>query len=368
MKWIIGKVSTDDTVIRDFNMIQIKRLLSKYNKFSTINLDQKGEITLIVGFENVNNANFSDIKNVVDNARELIEDINKIDFRINRSNSVINLPLPLCNITNRNEIIFNEFTQLKYLNYIISYNTDIEINLNDLFKFVKYFPSFITEIPDELPKDNSFIIRYKKVSGFVNLDKIMATIDKLKESDLSEKVIINKIMKNFNKTFSEVKKLLKEWQKKYFIYKNSKIDSEFKTGIKVIITNKNIKLHGITNISQIVYTYNFFITFIYLFINKDKFNFKNIKLNNENYYINNISNELLLNYTSNNKYTNLNLNFNKDMLKSITKSIDAITQSSGTVGVLSPQSNDVSDVLALPLVWSSTIVVKLTNEFSFSIQ
>jgi hypothetical protein len=325
--WIITKTgSIESDNIREFNKIQVKRFIDKYDdeyKFSTIDIEDKGEITLIISYENRHNANFYDIQKVIDNSRQFISNINKLDFRVNRtSNFNKKLPLPNIDIKDNNEIIFNEYTRLKYLNYIIPYKYEGDINFNELYKFIKYFPNFITDIPDELPKDNSIMLRYRRVSGFINLDKIMIVIDKLKESAIKDTLIIDKIMKDFDKTVDEAKMLIKEWKKKYAIYKNSKIDTEFKTGIKVIISKQNIKLHGITNLYQIVYTYRFFTTFIYLYFNKEKVNFKNLKINNADYIINNMANELLNNYKSLNKYQNYEFDFNKNIMNALNNTIN----------------------------------------------
>ena len=49
-----------------------------------------------------------------------------------------------------NEIIFNEYTRLKYLNYIIPYKYDGDINFNELYKFNNSSSVFLNVVEDTL--------------------------------------------------------------------------------------------------------------------------------------------------------------------------------------------------------------------------
>lgn len=309
--------------LREFNKLQLKRLIDNFNninKYSTVEIDNNGELKLMISYTSDYNANFNDIKKVIDNSKLLLNNINNINYSLNHSkNNHTKLFEPNVELID-NKVLFNEHTKIKFLNIIIPYTTTTDINFQELYKFSKYFSNFIVfsnfMSPEESIKEGSLTFRYKRVSGFVNLDKIMATIDILKESNIKDSVIINKLIKNFNKTETEVKSLLNTWKKKYSFFKNSRITTKYKLGLQVVITRQNIKINGITNLFQIVNTYKFCTLFLYLFLNKHLVNKKFISQeHNTNeinqYFINEIHNiKLNNNLAYKYNYHNKNIDFN----------------------------------------------------------
>jgi len=308
---------------RNKNGITIKRYLKDYNnqpRHSSIFLTKSGKIILTVSFDAENNATFKDIEYTIKDCKNLIEDINKnrITKKLNEKDKI---ELPNINILN-NKITLKDNTNIIFMNIIIPLKIDKKIDFKKLYDFSKKFPNFLAEFPkDDLKKDdnkmeNSIKLRYKRVSGFANMNDILLEIDKLKQLyDKDTLYIIKFLEKKYQKSVDEIKGYLLEWEKKYSSSKTSKVASEFKTGILVTISDNNILLNGITKIYQIPLLYNFFVTFLTLFLNYEDFmknkDFKKIFFSknlekNFTYY------EDSYEYNKNAKLENLNKIYNLD--------------------------------------------------------
>ena len=294
---------------RRMNGIIFKRFLKEYNnehRYSSIFLRKSGEIIINVSFDADNCADFYDIETSIKDCKKIIDDINR-NRVVKKTNEKQKIESPDMDFKNNN-IIFKKNTKLIFLNIIIPLNYDKQIDFEKLSEFSKKFPYFLTDFPKDINKknedktENSLKLKYKRISGFANMNDIILEIDRLKQKyDKDISFIIKTLEKKYQKSINEIKGYLLEWEKKYSSSKTSKVSSEFKTGILVTITNNNILINGITKIYQIPIIYNFFFTFMKLFNNYDdylknkefkKFFAKNLNLNstlkyyNEDYELN----------------------------------------------------------------------------------
>ena len=169
-----------------------------------------------------------------------------------------------------------ELPDKMYKGITIPLKLNVNLDFNKLFEFSKQFPYFLVEIPKDVSKyeqgDNKSIkLKYRRISSFANMNDILNEIDKLKQKyDKDIGIIIKILEKKYQKSVDEIKSYLLEWEKKYSS-KSAKISSFFRSGILVTISNNNILINGITKIYQIPLVYNFFVMFLTLFINYDKF-------------------------------------------------------------------------------------------------
>jgi hypothetical protein len=273
---------------RRLNGIIVKRYLNEYNnkpKYYQITLNKTGKININVSFDSDLNANFSDIEDTIKNCKKFIEDINKNRI-IKKKDEKIKINPP--NMEYKDNIVkFNDNTKIIFMNIIIPLKLNTSLDFKSLFEFSKKFPFFLTDIPkntlktNNVKKENSIRLKYKRVSGFANMNDILLDIDILKQKYQKDTgFIIKELEKKYQKGVDEIKGYLLEWEKKYASSKSKKISSEFKTGILITISDKNIQINGVTKIYHIPIIYNFFVLFMNLFINYDKFikdsNFKKI--------------------------------------------------------------------------------------------
>ena len=285
----------EDIFYKKKNDIVVKRFLKNYNlepRYYHISINKIGNIGINISFDNENNAKFDDVKDAIKDCKKFIENINK-NRLTHKINEIKNIDLPDLNINN-NRIILKNNTRITYMNIIIPLKLNKPIDYKLLSKFILKFPYFITESNDnnseEDKLDKSIQIRYKRISGFANMNDILFEIDTLKEIyDKNIGIIIKTLEKKYQKSVDEIKGYLLEWEKKYSSSKSRKIPSEFKKGILVKINDNNILFNGITKIYQIPLLYNFFSTFLNLFIKYDDYfskdkTFKKIFSSNVEYY------------------------------------------------------------------------------------
>lgn len=268
--------------IRKINGITLKRFYKEYDneaRYATLYLRKSGEIIIDISFEAENNANFHDIEYAVKDCKKIIEDINKNRI-VKKIEEKDKIGIPYFEVKDK-QIILKKNTKLVYTNIIIPVKFHKSIDFHKLALFAKKFPFFITEIPKDIIKKeektkNSIKLRYKRISGFANMNDIILEIDKLKQKyDKDLGIIIKTLEKKYQKSLQEIKGYLLEWEKKYSS-KSSRISPEFKTGILITISENNISLDGITKIYQIPIIYNFFIAFMTLFLQDNEKNIKKI--------------------------------------------------------------------------------------------
>ena len=300
---------------RKVNGIIIKRNFKKIEddyRYSSILINKKGNLTVHVSFKSNNNAKMTDVKEAIDDCKNLLRDINNniTSIKLKEMNP---MELPELYIENDNKIILKNNTKIVFMNIIIPFTYEGSVNLEKIFEFSKNFPNFLSKLPKEsLPTnsdkdDLSIQLKYNRVSGFANMNQVMTTIDILVQNKEADIFIIKAIEKIYQISFEEAKKYLIEYKKKYQISSSSKIDPKFKRGILVTITKNNIKLDGITKIYQVPLIYKFFVSFLTLFFNQQKYkenkNFKTYFLDKDSYNYN----------IKNNNYSpeNISLNINK---------------------------------------------------------
>lgn len=312
----LGLNSKEDS--RKTNGIQLKKMSREYNdkpKYYSILITKYGIVSINIGFLADQYASFSDIEYTVNDCKNFINDINK-NRVVKKIGEKTKIDLPSLEYKD-NKVILNELTKIKYMNIIIPIHFNKPINFKNLYDFSKKFPYFVVDLPKSVLKkggqieisENSLTIKYKRISGFVNMNDILFEIDKLKEKNIETGIIIKLLEKKYQKSIEEIKSFIIEWEKRYASSKSSKISSEFKQGILVTITDNKILVKGITKIYQIPLIYKFFSTFMTIFIHYDKFmenkQFKKM-INGRNVNENAIIYENTYEYN-----TNVKLNINK---------------------------------------------------------
>ena len=284
----------EDTYYKKKNDVIVKRYLKDYNnesRYYHIAINKLGIVRINISFDNNNNATFSDIEDAIKDCKKFIETINKNRITA-KKNEIKKINYPDMNIVD-NKIIFKNNTKMIFMNIIIPLKFNKPIDFKKLLEFSKKFPNFLVQ-SDDKNFEKSLNLKYKRVSGFANMNDILYDIDKLKEIYNKDTGIIMKIIeKKYQKTTDEIKSYLLEWERKYSSSKSTKISSEFKKGILVKINDNNILFNGITKIYQIPLIYNFFSTFFNLFFKYDEYllnkDFKkifssNITYNSQNDY------------------------------------------------------------------------------------
>ena len=280
---------------KKINRIIVKRFLREYNgepRYNHIEINKKGVVKLNISFNAINNASFKDVNDAVEDCKKFINNINK-NRLVKKSDEIKKIESPEIEMKD-NKITLHKNTRITFIKSIIPLKFEKSIDFKKLSDFAKKFPYFIIESKDKINNNlsteggKSITFRYKRVSGFTNMNDILFEIDKLKEIyDKNILAIIKILEKKYEKSADEIKGYLLEWERKYSSSKSVKVSSIYKKGISVTISNSNILFHNITQIYQIPLLYNFFTTFLNLFMYYDDFmknkNFKKVFSSNVKY-------------------------------------------------------------------------------------
>ncbi len=309
-EWL-GLTKTDE---RRISGLQVKRFIKMYGedvKYSTIQISRNGKISINISYKHENNATIHDIELAIKNCKKFIDDLNSHipDYRLIRSiPENKRIESPDMTVHEDGNVDFKRNTKLTFLNMSIAMNLPKQINFEKLKEFSKKFPNYLAQEPiskKNVPNiiKNSLHIRYNRVSSFANMNDIMMDIDKMKEKKVQDSFILSLIMKKYQKTMDEAKEYLKQWIMKFSALGTGKIDSKFKTGVRVQIFQNKIIFDGITNIYQVPELYQFFTFFIYLFLHSEKYSsqklFQQYFLSSQNQTMNLVKNELELQVDSN---------------------------------------------------------------------
>ena len=341
-EWIgINKITTK------INGIMVKKYIKDYNnepKYVSFILRKNNELTFKLSFNYEDKVDIYDVSYSLKNCKKLIEDINK-NLISKKVNVIQKIEPPDLNIEN-DTIVMKKNTDLRYCNIYIPILKNLNINFNELYEFSKKFPEYLyDENRNSNNKQrliNSLKLRYKKVSGFIPMTDIIKDIDILKSKGELDMNIIQIISKKYSKPHDEVSDYILEWKKKYSSFMSKRIDSEYKIGVEIEITNNNIKLNQITSFYQVNIIYEFIKVFLLMFLKEKKNNNLNLFMNNkklnnsvaneDNYIlsykkgeINNVNNEGLdffeLDILEDKLYSNSN-NEKKDYYKNNYSSLD----------------------------------------------
>ncbi len=294
----VGLTKLED---RRFNGLQIKKYIKNYgedSKYNSIKILRNGTITFTVSYSAENRAKLDDVVLAVKNCKKLVDDINTQipDYRLIRSvDERKRIQSPDINVEN-GIVKFKKNTKMTFLNLTITMNLPKQIDFKKLKEFSLLFGNYLAEEPktkaNEAIVQNSLKLRYKRVSSFANMSEIMAKISKMIDMGQSDNLIKEMIMKNYDKTESEAENYLIQYKRKYAVLGKKKIDTTFKLGVRVQIFQDKILLDGITKIYQIPEIYKFFTTFIYVFINLDRFD-KNKNFEKQIYKINSVTENVM---------------------------------------------------------------------------
>ena len=311
------------------NGIMLKKYLKDINneaKYISLILRKNNEITIKLSFDSSDEIKLDDVSNSLKNSKIFVDEINKniVSKKIN-----VQPKIEPPDISIQNDIIkLKENTKLKFCNIYIPFLKKENFDFKELYDFSKSFPEYIyDEFKDANERNkqrliNGIKLRYKKISGFIPMSMIIKDIDILKSKEESDFSIIQIISKKYSKTQEDVQNYMIEWKNKYSSYMTRKIESEYKIGVEIEITNSSVKLNQITNFYQINMIYNFVKNFLLMFLKEKKnkninniFN-KNLNkniLNNDDFVIS-YNKKKMENFNFNNNFNVVNLDLLEDEL------------------------------------------------------
>ncbi|NBS84883.1 MAG: hypothetical protein EBS59_09380, partial [Verrucomicrobia bacterium] len=213
----------DKNDMKKINGLSLKRYSKHYNdkpKYYSILLNKFGVLQITVSYLNENKASFSDIEYAINDCRNFIENVNKNRI-VKKINEKAKIQLPEFKYKDGN-IITNKYTNIVFMILSIPLNLSVALDFKKLYDFSMKFPFFVVETPKNILKtdknnkeETSLKLRYKRISGFVNMNDILLDIDKLKEKSVDNGLIIKILQKKYDKSIEEIKSYIIEWERKY---------------------------------------------------------------------------------------------------------------------------------------------------------
>ena len=277
------------------------------NKYATLNINKNGYIEIKMSFTNNDNASVTDIVNSIIKISDFIKNkINKIDYQV--KNSKEKIQIPVINIKN-NIITTSDNTKLVSLSSSLNYNLNVPFQNKKVIELAEILFPYLTE--NKTIKTKNINFKYIRVNNYKSINIIFNYISNLKEHDLTNNQIIEKIKKNFNKTNKEATEIMNNYENRFSYLLKLKYNEKFQDGINLNISNTKTIYTGIKDFVELINVTSFTKKFLQIYNNLNDYlknsEFKkiiNIEQNN-----NNNNNMNLLNSNSN---ININSNFAND--------------------------------------------------------
>ena len=296
IKKVSGKVKT----IQSVKGLQVRLYLYTWvniKKYLVLNIYKDGKLEIKLNYKEDYEANFKKLEDGVNKVIKLIKEINNgINYNIYGDERKIEEP---GFYVDKHRIKLKNNTKIAFIDTHSLYSLPLDINHVEFYNFIKTFSNFVVPILDEPSNGRRIHFKYRRVNNFRNMSKIFETITILREKGLTDFDIIIELEEEYLKDRDEIKKLLKDWKKRYGVLKNRRgllkqygIDLNIKYDPNDLTKNKIIA-KGSKNIIEL-YNVNKFaiaITYMFLNINKYKKDKKFIKFIYETIDFSKISNE-----------------------------------------------------------------------------
>lgn len=233
-------------------------------QYGIIQIYNTGKLSYIVNFEEGYDADISDVERCINNLHQLIDNINKIDYRIDKTIQKYIQPPEI--FKHNKNIILSSNASFRYIKSDARFNINRPIDYTELYNLSKLFTNYVSKRSSET-NDKKFIVNYNRLSNFKNISYIISFINEQMQYGKSEYDIIIEIMEQFNKSKEEANELINEYMRTLGqqFYRTSS------TTIEINGQTNFLKINGSTSIFQLIRATQFTIAFITLYENLSKY-------------------------------------------------------------------------------------------------
>lgn len=277
--WILeGNGNSNIEVIKIYS----KGLTIKYHlyddkngvpKFGTINIHKTGSIEIKLTYVGDHNADFITIEKSIEKIVSLIKQINKFDYKLDRSSkNVFKIKPPKFIVTDKN-IELGDNTKITFMNTITNFSKIKKIDFNLLSNLAHMMtPYIVPVIKDDKKKINNNVLelKYRRIDNFKNMIEIFTWITRLKEQNWSQIDIYHNLIDKFDKSTKEAGMYLKEWEKQYGAF-SDKYGKKANSGIYIKIMNNNFHIEGAKTAEILGKVYYFIVKLLSLYNQYDEY-------------------------------------------------------------------------------------------------
>lgn len=282
--WILeGSGDSDIEVIK----MHTKGLTLKYHlyddnngipKFATINIHKTGALEIKLTFIGDYEADFVKVEESVNKIVNLIKQINKFDYKLDRSTKDKFKIKPPKLIVSDENIELGSNTTISFINTITHFSKIGKIDYNLLTNLAHMMTPYVVPVmkdEDKKSKKSVLELKYRRIDNFKNMMEIFTWITRLKEQDWSTMDIYHSIIDKFDKSSKEASIYLKEWEKQYG-ETSDKTGKITQSGIYIKIMDNNFHIEGARTPEILGKVYYFIVKLLSLYNQYDEYK-KNIE-------------------------------------------------------------------------------------------
>ena len=286
--WILeGSGNSDIEVIK----MHTKGLTIKYHlyddkngtpKFATINIHKTGALEIKLTYVGDYEADFATVEESVNKIVSLIKQVNKFDYKLDRSSKeLFKIKPPQLSITDTN-IELGSNTTISFINTITHFSKIGKIDFNLLTELAHMMTPYVVPVlkdDDKKSKKNVLELKYRRIDNFKNMIEIFTWITRLKEQNWSQIDIYHNLIDKFDKSSKEASLYLNEWEKQYGDA-SDKTGKITQSGIYIKIMDNNFHIEGARTPEILGKVYYFIVKLLSLYNQYDEYKknkeFKNI--------------------------------------------------------------------------------------------
>lgn len=246
------------------------------SKYSTINIHKTGSVEIKLTFVNSHHADFKTIADAVKNIVNLINNINKLDFKLNRTiKGPVKIKPPKFEVEG-DSIQLGTNTVISFINTITNFKKIRAIDFNHLANLASSMTPYVVPILEDPSKQkgrkqtNSLGLKYRRINNFKNMPEILSIITQLKEASYKDYDIVHYIVAEFDKSLKEASEFLKEWNIRYGSA-TEETGRMTQSGIYIKIQSNNFHIEGARNPYILANVYRFVVRLLTIYNDYDKY-------------------------------------------------------------------------------------------------
>jgi hypothetical protein len=268
-EWISKKTMNTDDIIKisgkglSFKFFNYKldkiNAITKTNeyKYGSVNIFRNGSLEIKTTWEesynNGKGANLSDVKNVINTVKKIIDKINDIEYQYNGFRHLKIIP-PEYNSENTTIAFMNTLSKCSFE------KINTEINYSELNDFALYFGTYVSVIRKNIQlenienkdqkyisgKDSSLQLRYKRVDGYLKMNDVNKFINNILTHtyNVTPDIIVELLSEKFRVLPEQAKKIYEKYTIDFNL-KNIETEKKGKFSDVKYVLSKLIKHPGI---------------------------------------------------------------------------------------------------------------------------
>jgi len=259
---------SERVVVRLHDYTNIDDAGRREEKYIVLVIRDTGMLEIFINYTEKIKGSLSRVSDAMKKVTDLIESLNKIDYRLNSQvdkNKKIEPPV-IKYRSDKFEISDN--TQLQTSNWFSFYKIKKKLEQKDFNKLVQLFYPYVSETPITNP--DFLMMKYKRISNYKSMDEIFENISEWKEDDRSDVWITKKIRLEYGRTEKQALDILYEWKKAYRVRTDEGyVAKQSGNTLKFNLNKNKVTMGGVNDIQVLLDIFHFLTVFLDIYENLD---------------------------------------------------------------------------------------------------